>query len=134
MSRLISILVIALALWGGWHLFQYYQELQTEKEGEQKQAAAQAVIPEQLPGLPKALEPSLRVAYDRGARGMRTWLRAYGKMVKDPRKAWIELDYCVAVARDDPAEARRIFEEVKKRTSPPSPVRHRVKQLEKTFE
>ncbi len=45
---------------------------------------------------------------------------------QDPRKAWIELDSCVAIAREDPSEARRVFAEVKKRTP-------RVKALEKTY-
>ena len=46
---------------------------------------------------------------------MRNWLKTYGQSVEDPRKAWIELDYCVAVAREDPAEARRVFAAVKER-------------------
>ena len=31
------------------------------------------------------------------------------------RRAWIELDYCVLIARSNPAEARKIFAEVKER-------------------
>jgi hypothetical protein len=55
-------------------------------------------------------------------------------MVQDPRKAWIELDYCIAVAREDPAEAKRAFASVKNRTPQSSPVWPRIKQLEKTYE
>ena len=55
-------------------------------------------------------------------------------MVQDPRKAWIELDYCVLVSREDLSEARRVFAEVKKRTPPSSPVWPRVKDLEKVYE
>jgi len=54
--------------------------------------------------------------------------------VEDPRKAWIELDFCVAVAREDPAEARRVFAAVKERIGPASPVWPRMKELEKTYE
>ncbi len=134
MSRILSILIVALALWGGWYLFQCYQQLQAEKGEEQKQAVANNVVGDQLPGLPKVLEPTLRMAYDRGAKGLHDWLRTYGTMVKDPRKAWIELDYCVTLTREDPAEARRIFEEVKKRTPPSSPLCHRIKELGKSYE
>ena len=62
---------------------------------------------------------------------MKNWLKTHSQSVEDPRKAWIELDYCVAVAREDPAEARRVFATVKERTPPSSPVWPRIKQLEK---
>jgi hypothetical protein len=55
-------------------------------------------------------------------------------MIQDPRKAWIELDYCVVLARENPKEARRIFDQVKQRIRPDSPVYPRIKQLEPTFE
>jgi len=77
---------------------------------------------------------SLQAAKKQGASGLRTWLKSYGQMVQDPRKAWIELDYCVMVSREDLPEARRVFAEVKARTSPASPVWPRVKDLEKTYE
>jgi hypothetical protein len=57
----------------------------------------------------------------------------HGQSVEDPRKAWIELDYCVAVAREDPAEARRVFAR-EGAAGPSSPVWPRMKQLEKTYE
>jgi hypothetical protein len=61
-------------------------------------------------------------------------LKAHGNSVQDPRKAWIQLDYCVLISREDPAEARRIFAEVKGRLQPSSPVWARIKRLEKTYE
>ena len=97
-------------------------------------AAAAAVVPEQLAGMPAGLEPSLQAAQTAGAPGLKNWMKQYGRSVGDPRLAWIELDYVVLVARDDPAEARRLFAAVKKRTTPASPVYERVKQLEKTYE
>jgi len=54
--------------------------------------------------------------------------------VQDPRKAWIELDYCVMVAREDPAEAKRVFRDVKARTAASSPVWPRIQKLQKTYE
>jgi hypothetical protein len=65
---------------------------------------------------------------------LRNWLKAYDRQIKDPRKAWIELDYCVLVAREDPAEARRVFASVKDRMPASSPVWPRIKQLEKTYQ
>ena len=65
---------------------------------------------------------------------MRAWLKTHGAQLQDPRKAWIELDFCVAITREDPAEARRIFKSVKERLQPTSPVWPRVKQLEKSYE
>jgi len=87
-----------------------------------------------LPGLPYKLEASLQAARKQGAPGLRNWLKTYAQSVEDPRKAWIELDYCVAVAREDPAEAKRVFAAVKDRLPPSSPVWPRMKQLERTYE
>ena len=121
-------------LYGGWELFLYWEKVKNEEETTQKQDAAAAVIGDQLPGLPYKLEPTLQAARKQGAAGLRNWLKTYGQSVEDPRKAWIELDYCVAVAREDPAEAKRVFAAVKERTPPSSPVWPRMKQLEKTYE
>ena len=101
---------------------------------DRKQAAVAAVAGESLQGLPYGLEQSLRAAQGQGAAGLRNWLKAYGQSVQDPRKAWIELDYCVLIAREDPAEAKRVFAGVKERTPATSPIFPRIKQLEKTYQ
>jgi len=44
------------------------------------------------------------------------------------------LDYVLVAAPGDPAEARRVFAQVKARLTPRSPVYPRMKQLEKTYE
>ncbi len=75
----------------------------------------------------------MKAAQQKSPAAFRKWLKTYDKALQDPRKAWIELDYCVAIAREDPSEARRVFAEVKKRTPPSSPVWPRVKALEKTY-
>lgn len=134
MTKLIAVVIIALVLWGGWHLFLYWEKVKNEKEAEQKQAAATVVVPEQLAGLPQNLEPTLQAAQKQGATGLKSWLQTYGRVVQDPRKAWIELDYAVALSRDNPAEAKRVFAGVKARTPPSSPVWPRIKQLEKSYE
>jgi hypothetical protein len=126
--------MIVAALYGGWQLFLYWEKVKNESETKQKQDAAALIIGDQLPGLAYQLETSLQAARKRGTAGLRNWLKTYGQSVEDPRKAWIELDFCVAVAREDPAEARRVFAGVKERLGPSSPVWPRMKQLEKTYE
>ena len=134
MTKLIAAFIIIVTLWGGWELFLYWDKVKNEEEAKQKQEAAAMVIGDQLPGLSYKLEPSLQAARKQGAVGLRNWLKTYNQSVEDPRKAWIELDYCVAVARQDPAEAKRVFAQVKERMGPSSPVWPRVKQLEKAYE
>ena len=134
MTKLIAVLIIVAALYSGWKLFLYWEKVKNEEETKQKQDAAAMVVGDQLPGLPYNLEASLQAARKRGATGLRKWLKTYGQSVEDPRKAWIELDFCIAVAREDPAEARRVFAAVKERLAPSSPVWPRLKQLEKTYE
>jgi hypothetical protein len=134
MTKLIAVLIIAAAVYGGWELFLYWERVKNEDETRQKQEAAAIVSGDQLPGVPNQLENSLQAARKKGSAGLRSWLKAYGQSIEDPRKAWIELDFCVAVAREDPAEARRVFAGVKQRLEPASPVWPRMKQLEKTYE
>ena len=134
MTKVLSVLIIVLVIYGGWELFFYWEKVRDEKVNSEKVAAAAAVVPEQLPGLPAGLEPTLQAAQKAGVTGLKNWLRMYDRKVGDPRLAWIQLDYVVLVARDDPAEARRVFAAVKQRITPASPVYERVKQLEKTYE
>ena len=134
MTKIIAAFIIIVVVWGGWELFLYWDKVKNEDETKQKQEAAAMVIGDQLPGLAYQLEGSLQAARKQGAAGLTNWLKAHSQSVEDPRKAWIELDYCVAVAREDTAEARRVFATVKERTSQSSPVWPRIKQLEKAFE
>ena len=133
-TKLIAALIIVVVLYGGWNLFIYWEKVRDEKESVRKEAAAAAVTGESLQGLPQYLYASLHAAESQGAAGLRNWLKTYGYLVQDPRKAWIELDYCERVARDDPAEARRVFASVRDRTGPTSPVWPRIKKLAPTYE
>jgi hypothetical protein len=134
MTKLIAALIILAVLFGAWELFFYWERVKNEEETQKKQAAAAIVVGEQLSGMPSQLESSLATARSQGSTGLKNWLKAYGPKIQDPRKAWIELDYCVMISRADPSEARRVFAEVKNRTSESSPVWPRIKQLEKTYE
>jgi hypothetical protein len=135
MTKLITILIIVAALWGGWQLFVYWDKVKQEDEvAAKKKAQTEITSGEQLSGMPNSLESSYQAAKNKGATAMKNWLKLNGRSVQDPRKAWIELDYCIAIAREDPAEAKRTFAGVKSRLAPSSPVWPRVKQLEKTYE
>jgi hypothetical protein len=134
MTKLIGVLIVIGALYGVWELFLYWEKVKNDEETKQKQDASAMVMGDQLPGLPYNLENSFQAARKQGTAATRNWLKLHGQSVEDPRKAWIELDFCVAVAREDPAEAKRIFAEVKGRIGNNSPVWQRVKQLEKTYE
>ena len=134
MTKIIAALIIIVVVWGGWELFLYWDKVKNEDETKQKQAAAAMVVGDQLPGLAYQLEGSLQAARKQGAAGLKSWLKTHNQSVEDPRKAWIELDYCVAVAREDTAEARRVFATVKERTSQSSPVWPRIKKLEETYQ
>jgi hypothetical protein len=134
MTKLIGAVLIVAALYGGWQFFLYWEKVKNDEEDKQKQDAAAAVMGDKLPGLPYQLEQSLQTARAQGASGLRNWLKIHGQSLEDPRKAWIELDFCVAVAREDPAEAKRVFAAVKERIGPSSPVWQRMKQLEKAYE
>ena len=134
MTKFIAVLIIVAVLYGGWELFFYWEKVKNDEESEKKQAIATAVVPEQLPGMSFELEQSLRTAQGGGAANLKNWLKAQGNKVQDPRRAWIELDYCVMISQADPAEARRVFSEVKRRTSETSPIWPRIKKLEKTYE
>lgn len=133
-TKLIAALIIMAVLYGGWNLFLYWDKVKNEKESIRKEEAAAVVTESSLAGLPYALEQSLQAAKRQGPAALKNWLKTYGGSVQDPRKAWIELDYCVMIARDDPAEARRVFASVRERTGPASPVWQRIKQLAPTYE
>jgi hypothetical protein len=134
MTKLISILIIIVVLFIGYHLFEYWTTVKND-ENSNKSMPSQVVIGDQLPGLPWQLQNSLSAAQNlKTAAALRDWLKAYGDKVQDPRKAWIQLDYCLLVQREDVSEAKRVFAEVKQRTPESSPVWPRIKELEKTYQ
>jgi hypothetical protein len=133
-TKVIAVLVVALMMFGAYKLFFYFEQVKNERETAQKQATAAQVAGDQLEGLPQSLVASLQAAQTQGTAGLRNWLKTFGHAVQDPRKAWIELDYVVMLARENPAEARKLYAEVKQRTPPSSPVWPRIKQLQSTFE
>ena len=134
MTKIIAAVIILLVLWGGWELFFYWERVKNEQEDQKKQTAAAVINGDSLPGLPGDLENSLKSAQNLGANGLKNWLKAYAGRVQDPRKAWIELDYCLMVSGSTPAEAKRVFGEVKNRVPQSSPVYPRIKEMERTYQ
>ncbi|MCX6922048.1 MAG: hypothetical protein NT154_02335 [Verrucomicrobia bacterium] len=134
MTKVIAALLIIAAIYGGWELFLYWEKVKNDEETKKQQDTAAMTSGDKLPGVPYQLEASLLAARSRGAAALRTWLKTNDRSIEDPRKAWIELDFCIAVAREDPAEAKRVFAGVKERIGPSSPVWQRMKQLQNTYE
>ena len=130
-----GIVILAVVIFVAWLVFKEWNKFDTGNDiKEQETAAALVVNPQTLPGMPGGLEQSYSQAEQAGATGIKNWLKLYGDSVQDPRRAWIELDYTVLIAREDPVEAKKIFADVKDRTSTNSPVYPRIKRLEKTYE
>ena len=132
MTKLISLLIIVVVIWVGWKAYTQWEQVRGEQAAAERQTVATNA--QQLEGLPPQLETSLQAAEQAGAARLQAWLNTFGRMVRDPRRAWIELDCCVMLARDNPAEARRLFAAIKERTPASSPVYPRIKQLERTYE
>ena len=61
-----------------------------------------------------ALENSYRMAKEKGAAGLRDFLNGYRGTphLVDPRLGHIEIDYALLLNLNNPAEGRRVFNEV----------------------
>jgi len=134
MTKAIWVLIFLVVGYIGYLLFLQWDKARLEHETGKRAEDAAVVVGESLAGMPAHLEHGLTAAKERGATAFQTWFKANERMLADPRKAWIELELCVAMTRQNPAEAKRIFASVKSRVPPSSPVWSRVKELEKTFE
>jgi hypothetical protein len=135
MKIAISILIIVAVVFAAYKTWEYWDTVNQEREV-QKQAETDRTDGRSLPGLPYQAETGLQEAYQKGTPALKEWLDKAKRSgaVNDPRLAWIELDYAVRLSGENPIEAKRIFAEVKKRTSTGSPVYRRIKELEKTYE
>src|SRR5436309_4688963 len=119
MTKVIAALIVAAVLFIGYQLFLYWDRVKNEEETARKEAAAKVVTRgDQLQGMPYSLQQLYQKAEQQGAPGLRAFLKNYGNSVQDPRKAWIELDLCQLIAHENPAEARRLYGDVKRRTPP----------------
>ena len=134
MTKLISVLIILLVVFLGYRFYVYWEKVDSEQDIREKEAAARMITRgDQLAGLPWELDPSLRAAQEKGPEAMRLWIANYGSRVEDPRLAWIQLDYCMMIARSSPNDARQIFARVADRVPTNSPVYPRIQRLADTF-
>jgi hypothetical protein len=133
-TKVIAGVIIVLVLLGGWGFYKYWDHYVENQNKAEQEAAKRNIQPEQLPGMPYDLQASLDAAQKQGAAGLRNWLATHDRVLQDPRKAWIQLDYCVLLSSENPNEAKRVFAAVKQRTPTSSPVWPRIRELEKSYE
>ena len=136
MKQLIAILLIAGLFLIAKQILSSYSSIKQSDSGSGQSArnAPSQVVSESLPGMPPSMEPSFQAAQRQGAIGVKNWLGRYRNYVADPRLGAIELDYVILISRQDSFEARRVFQEVKARTPPSSPLYERIKRLENSFQ
>jgi hypothetical protein len=133
MTRVIWALIIAVVVFIGYRFYLYWESFQEEHD-RQKSAPVMNVSPESLPGMPEQLQAGFHAAKSKSPAAFSAWFKANESELTDPSKAWVELDLCIAIRRDNPVEAKAIFARVKKRIPPSSPVWPRMKELENAFE
>jgi len=136
MKALIVVVIVAAVFYLGRSLLRRFEDVERHSVQPWQSAPADPKPPPgpTLEGMPPAFEPALAAAEKQGAAGLRNFLSTYGRSLRDPRLADIELDYVVLLIRQDPVEAKRVFKVVKARTLTSSPVYDRIKKLEQTFQ
>jgi hypothetical protein len=134
MKIALSILIIFGVCFGGWKIWDYWAKVREQENVVQEEPVE--LNPTSIPGLPYALEPKLTEAKQRGAKTLKQFIDAWKNSpeVKDPRLAWIELDYVTMIASSDPIEAKRIYSEVKQRIPTNSVIYPRIRSLAKAYE
>ena len=111
-----------------------YQKAKVKQAQEEAAAKGEPAGPaDGLAGMPRQFEASLQTATAQGAPALKAWLDRYRSYIHDPKLAAIELDYVVLVSRSNPKEAQRVFQSVRARVPPDSPIYDRVKRLDATY-
>jgi len=136
---MLRIIIIGLILWGAYVVATYLSKEYTRAKVETGEAPAPAPVQQAAPvstleGLPPGLAPSLDTARSRGPATFKKWIEINRKHIRDPKLGDIQLDYAVAVARQNSAEAKSVYAEVKARTPANSPLQPRLKRLASSFE
>lgn len=134
MTKLITVLLVVLAVFVGYRMFVYWEKVTSEQDLRQEEEARRRIVdPNALPGMPWELADSFNKVKTDGA-ALRRWLQANQARVQDPRLAWIQLDFVELIGRDSPNEAREVFNAVKPRVGTNSPIYPRIEKLGKTFQ
>jgi len=134
---MLRIIIVGLILWGAYVVASYLSKEYNRAKVETGEAPApvrQTAPAVELTGLPPALAPSLDAAQSRGPATFKKWIEINRKHIRDPKLGDIQLDYAVAVARQNSAEAKSVYAEVKARTPSNSPLQPRLKRLSSSFE
>jgi len=136
MKVLIGILICLIVGLGVYKIWEHWNQVQEQNSLEEKKAAGPNIDPRTLPGLPWQLDLKLTEAQQAGPEAFKRFVEQLRKYpdVKDPRLAWIELDYAVLISSSDPLKAKQIYYDVKKRTPTDSPIYPRIRQLAKTYD
>src|SRR5262245_16514511 len=111
MKAAIGILIALIVIIGGYKLFEHWEAVKERRVLEEKAAKGADINGDQLPGLPWQLNQKLRDAQQAGPASVKNFIEYCKRVpdVKDPRLAWIELDYVVMLTSTDPVEAKKIF-------------------------
>ena len=134
MRVLIGILIVVAMLFGGWKVWEYWQNVSEQQEGGANREAKAEIRPDSLSGLPYQLVPKLQEAEQRDAKTLKQFIETWRASIKDPRLAWIELDYVNRIALENPVEAKKIFLSVKERIPTNSVIYPRIQALSKSYE
>ena len=134
MKALISIFIVLLFVFVVWKVWDYWDRVSTERE-QAAERAKRPFDPQSLPGLDSKFENSLQEALgQKDPDALKIWLDRHRPVVKDPRLAWIELDYVQLIAPRNPVEAKKVFNAVKERSPEEARVNKRIQELEKIYQ
>ncbi len=134
MRVLVGILIVLVLCVGGWKVWEHWQKVSEQQEGGPRLEPRVEIRPDSLQGLPYQLVSQLTEAQQRGPQTMKQFIETWRGSMKDPRLAWIELDYVNMIATSDPLEAKKIFLAVKQRVPTNSVIFPRIQALSKTYE
>ena len=136
MKVAVSVLLIIIAIAGAFKLWDYWERVSQEKEEAAKVSDGSDILERDLPGMPWQLESAYGQARGKGAAGLKDFLEKYGKApnFKDPRKAWVQLDYVVLIAGSDALEAKKVFLDVKGRVKTNAPIYRRIRAMSSAYE
>ena len=135
---MLRLIIIALLVWGGYFVVSSltgrYKAVQKQETIANESASAPVLASSDLPGMPHQLQGSLDAAQGQGPAALKRWLDANRRYLRDPKLGDIELDLAVALMRQNLTQAREIYQSVKARTPPSSPLQARLKRLSKSLE
>lgn len=135
MKALIGILIALVVGVGAYKIYDHWEKVKERRVSDERAARGANINPDQLPGMPWQFSSKL-LEVQRDPELLKRFLESCRNFpdVKDPKLAWVELDYVVMISAKDPVEAKKVFQAVKKRTPPDSVIYPRIKALEKNYE